>query len=102
MSSYCVIPEFNGKFLDDKDFTDYTIENTKYKGDLSFIKIVRELPKEYPTKFLNFLDFRLTRLSTHSKSMNYYLATARGGMGKINNSYILREDKHYIIYVFAQ
>ncbi len=26
--------------------------------------------------------------------MNYYLATARGGMGKINKSYILREDKN--------
>ncbi len=92
--SFILIPEYNGKFLDDKDFTDYTIENTKYKGDPSFIKIVRELPKEFPTKFLNFLDFRLTKLSTYSKSMNYYLATARGGMGEINKSYILREDKN--------
>ena len=87
------IPESNGKFLNDKDFTDYTIENTKFKGNPIFIKLVSEIAKEYPTKFLNFLDFRLTKLSTYSKGINYYLATARAGMGKINNSFVLREDK---------
>lgn len=71
-SSYFLIPESNGKFLNEKDYTDYTIKHTRYRGNPIFIKIVRELRDENAT---NFLDFKVTKLTSSFKH-DYFLATA--------------------------
>lgn len=70
-SSNFLIPESNGKFLNEKDYTDYTIEHSRYQGNPVFIRIVRELLEG---DAINFLDFKVTKLSVSSKQ-EYFLAT---------------------------
>jgi hypothetical protein len=41
--SSILIPESNGRFLNNKDFTDYTIQNTNYKGDKKIIERIKNL-----------------------------------------------------------
>lgn len=87
--SSILIPESNGKFLNEKDFTEYTIQNKNFKGDKSIIEQVKKL-QGY---FLNFSDFKLTKLSDDFKGGKYYLVTVRKGMSDIYSSYLLKEYK---------
>jgi hypothetical protein len=85
--SSILIPESNGRFLNNKDFTDYTIQNTNYKGDKKIIERIKNLGN-----FLNFSNFKLTKLSSNTNGEKYYLATVRKGMEDINSSYLLKEN----------
>ena len=88
--SSILISESNGKFLNSKDFTDYTIQNTNFKGDKKIIEQVRNNGGH----FLNFSNFKLTKLSNDYTGGKYYLATVHDGMSNINSSYLLKENNN--------
>ena len=68
-----MIPESNGKFLAPKDFTEYTIQNTRYTGNKELLQQINKSEKSW----FNFLDFTLTKLTNNSSEGNYYLANVK-------------------------
>jgi hypothetical protein len=86
--SSILISEANGKFLNDKDFTEYTIQNTNFKGDKKIIEQVRNIGGHS----LNFSNFKLTKLSNDYNGGKYYLATVRDGLDNTNSSFLLKEN----------
>jgi hypothetical protein len=82
-----LISESNGKFLSEKEFTEYTIQNTNFNGDKRIIEQIKNIDSH----FANFLNFKVTKLASDIKNGTYYLATVRKGMTNRNNSYLLKE-----------
>ena len=77
-----LIPESNGIYMNEKEFTEYTIKNTKYSGDR---RIMYQIMNEENTEssqsdlynshhWFNFLEFTFTKLVSNYKKEDYYLA----------------------------
>ena len=65
-----------GMFFTEQKFSDYTVANTRYKGDMNVIRIVRE---EFEKRgiYLNYLDFSVKKISDGKYSEdNFLIASA--------------------------
>lgn len=75
----------DGSYFSEQKFTDYTVANTKFKGDMNAITIMRS---EFEKRdiFLNFLNFSLTKISSESyPKESYFIGSAT--VGNENNEF---------------
>ncbi len=82
-----LIPEMNGKFLNEKEYTEYTIQNSNYKGDISIFEEI----KNKGMRWLNFKEFTLIKLPSNSKKNIDYLAVVGIGDTEHKSSYVIRQ-----------
>jgi uncharacterized protein YgiM (DUF1202 family) len=69
----------DGTYFTEEKFTNYTVANTKYKGDLNAISIMRS---EFEKRgiYLNFVNFNLTKISSENYPKDsYFIASAMVG-----------------------
>lgn len=69
----------DGNYFSEEKYAEYTFENTKYKGDMSALKIFKQ---EFEKRgiHLNYLDFTVRKISEDNyPKETYYIATARVG-----------------------
>jgi hypothetical protein len=69
----------DGSYFSEQKFTDYTVANTRYKGDMNAISIVRSEFEKHGI-LLNFLNFTVRKISSENyPKESYYLASANVG-----------------------
>ncbi len=75
----------DGTYFTEEKFTDYTVANTRYKGDMNAISIVRSEFEKHGI-FLNFLDFNVRKISSENyPKESYYIAST--GVGNAGSEF---------------
>lgn len=72
------VSEDEGKYFSEKEFSDSTLKNTKFKGDkTALLAMKREFDAN--KQFLNYIDFELKKIKLKNKKKNYYIGVAYYG-----------------------